>query len=83
MSFIKYWSLRIDHLQHGFFHLLHGLVPGWHYAEKKVETPDFDHVPAKGKFKVKGYWEHLVKNYRCFCRHRVVGRWQFMDVRFK
>jgi len=83
MKVIKYLSLRVDHWQHGLWHLAHGILPFWGYAEGKVDSPDFDHIPKKGRFNVKGYFAHLKMNYRCYRRHKVIGRFQYMEVTFK
>jgi len=83
MKCLRYLGKRIDHKQHGWWHLAHGFFPWWGFTEDKVESPDFDHVPASGRMYRKDYFQHLVLNYKCYARHKVMGKYPFMKVTLK
>ena len=54
---------------HALRHIAHGLVPKADYFERKVPTPDKDHIRHGKKLKPWNYWSHLVMNLKCAIRH--------------
>lgn len=58
-----YKKVKKREWRHGFFHVMHGLLPWVKYFEGKVGTPDRDHKSAIGRNT--NYLAHLVKNFKC------------------
>lgn len=86
MSIIKRWLNflnRIDKIQHALWHLAHGVFPSIKFFEKRVSTPDFDHMRFVNKFKSRDYLPHLVMNYKCSVRHLVEAIFSFLEVKIK
>ena len=73
---------RINKIRHALWHIMHGVFPWMNFFEKRVSTPDFDHIHSK-KFKARDYWPHLVMNYKCAVRHMVEAVFPFLEVKFK
>lgn len=80
---LKKLKKRIDKIQHALWHLLHGVFPSVKFFEKRVSTPDFDHMRDTKKFKSKDYLPHLVMNIKCGVRHLVEALFPFLEVKIK
>lgn len=74
---------RIEKIQHALWHLLHGVFPSVKFFEKRVSTPDFDHMRFVNKFKSRDYLPHLAMNYKCAVRHLVGALFPFLEVKIK
>ena len=74
---------RFEKIQHALWHLAHGVFPSVKFFEKRVSTPDFDHLRDTKKFKSKDYLPHLVMNYKCAVRHLVEALFPFLEVKIK
>ncbi len=83
MKFKKRFKNRIDKIKHALWHLAHGVFPSANFFEKRVSTPDFDHIRDSKKFRPSDYWPHLLMNYKCAVRHLVEAIFPFLEVKFK
>jgi hypothetical protein len=74
---------RIDKIQHALWHLAHGVFPSVKFLERRVSTPDFDHIRDTKKFKSRDYLPHLVMNLKAAVRHLVEALLSFLEVKIK
>lgn len=74
---------RIERIQHAIWHLAHGVFPSVRFFEKRVSTPDFDHMRFVNKFMSRDYLPHLVMNFKCAVRHLVEAIFTFLEVKIK
>lgn len=74
---------RIEKIQHAMWHILHGIFPSVRFFEKRVLTPDFDHIKTTKKNINREYPPHLWMNYKCAVRHLVEALYPFLEVKIK
>ena len=74
---------RFERIKHALWHLAHGVFPSVKFFEKRVSTPDFDHMRFVDKFMPGDYLPHLVMNCKCAVRHLVEALFFFLEVKIR